>query len=102
MSLAARRATSLGVVVRGVAVVEHQVVAVWVGEERHVADAGVHDLAGQDDAFGLELRPGRGDVVHVKGRVSVLLWRELHTELRRLPDAEAGLPSPELEPPKPL
>ena len=38
-----------------VAVVEHQRVAVRIREERHVADAGVEDLAVEDDALRLQL-----------------------------------------------
>lgn len=46
-----------------IAVVEHEVVAVWVREEGHVADAGVEGVAGELDALGLELGAGGGDVV---------------------------------------
>jgi catechol 2,3-dioxygenase-like lactoylglutathione lyase family enzyme len=46
-----------------VAVMQHQVVAVRVGEERHVAHAGVHDVARELDASGLQLGPRGGDVV---------------------------------------
>ena len=45
-----------------IAVVEHEVVAVWVREERHVADTGVKGVAGELDALGLELGAGGGDV----------------------------------------
>src|ERR1700741_3370841 len=45
--------------VRRVAVVQHQVVAVGIGEEGHVADAGVHNLAGELDALRLQLGPRR-------------------------------------------
>ena len=38
-----------------VAVVEHEGVAVGIGEERHVADAGIEDVAGERDAALLEL-----------------------------------------------
>jgi hypothetical protein len=58
---AARSAVRSGV--RRIAVVEHQVVAVRVRKERHVADAGVEGVAGEFDALGLELGAGRGDVV---------------------------------------
>ena len=43
------------VLVGRVAVVEHQRVAVGVGEERHVADAGVHRVPEERHAIGLEL-----------------------------------------------
>ena len=75
---------------------QHQVVAVGIGEEGHVADPGVEGLAVELDPLGLELRPRRGDVVDVQRRVRVFLRRELHPLLRRLPDAEAGLPRPDL------
>ena len=51
---------------RRVAVVEHQRVAVRVGEERHVADAGVEDVAGEGDALPLESGAGRRDVADVQ------------------------------------
>src|SRR3712207_7975184 len=50
---------------RRVAVVQHQVVAVGIGEERHVADARVQDVAHELDALALELRPrGRRSEEH--------------------------------------
>jgi hypothetical protein len=45
--------------------VQHEVVAVRVGEEGHVADAGGEDVAVELDALGLQLRPGGGDVLDV-------------------------------------
>ena len=50
-------------VVGRVAVVEHEVIAVWVREEGHVADAGVQNVAGELDALGLELGTRGGDIV---------------------------------------
>ena len=52
--------------------VEHEVVAIGIREERHVADAGVEDLARELDAVGLELGTRRGHVVDIQGRVGVL------------------------------
>jgi hypothetical protein len=77
--------------------VEHQVVAVGVGEERHLADAGVERLATEDDARGLELGPGGCDVIDVKGEVGILLGGERDAEPAGLPDPEARLTDPELE-----
>src|SRR4029453_13921635 len=77
--------------------VEHQVVAVRVGEEGHVADAGVEDVAEELDALAPELGPGRGDVVHVERKVRALLRRELEALTGRLPDSEARLADPKLE-----
>ncbi len=54
----------------GVAVVEHQIVAVGVLEEGHVTDAGVEGLAEELDALRLELGPGGGDVVDVQRRMA--------------------------------
>ena len=54
----------LGVRVGRVAVVEHELVAVGVGEDRHVADAGVERLAEERHALGLQLGAGRVDVLH--------------------------------------
>jgi hypothetical protein len=45
------------------AVVEHEVVAVRVRKEGHVADAGVEGVTCELDALGLELGAGGGDIV---------------------------------------
>jgi len=50
-----------------VPVMQHQVVAIRIGEERHGADAGVHYLAGEHDPFALQLAACRRDVVDVQG-----------------------------------
>ena len=68
-----------------VAVVQHQVVAVGVGEEGHVADAGVEGVAAELDPLRLELGAGGGDVVDVQRRVGVLLRRELHARCSPAP-----------------
>ena len=75
---------------------QHQVVPVRVGEERHVADPRVQDVAGEHDALALEVRASRRDVVHVQGGMGVLLRRELHPESLRLPDGEARVAGPDL------
>ena len=54
----------LRVCVRRVAAVQHELVAVGVGEDRHVADAGVEGVAEEGHALGLELRARRVDVLH--------------------------------------
>jgi hypothetical protein len=82
--------------VRRVAVVEDQVVAVGVGEEGHVADAGVDRLAVELHALAFQLLPRGRDVVDVQRRRGVFLRRELEAPFRRLPDAEAGLADPKL------
>jgi hypothetical protein len=51
---------------RRVAVVEHERVAVRIGEERHVADAGVERVAPERHAARLELGPRALDVVDVQ------------------------------------
>jgi len=96
LSSAAERRSSLALA-RRVAVVEHQVVAVGVAEQRHVTDAGVEGVAGELDALGLQLGARRGDVVDVQRRVRVALRGELHPHLLRLPDPEARVADPELE-----
>src|SRR5919204_2968294 len=48
-------ARSSGSLVRRVPAMEHELVAVRVGEERHVADAGVERLADELHALGFEL-----------------------------------------------
>ena len=77
---------------------QHQVVAVGVAEERHVADTGVERVAAELDAFRLELLSCGLDVFDVESQVPVALWLERHSELLRLPDAEAGVAGPELVP----
>src|SRR4051812_9029913 len=54
---------------RDVAVVEHERVPVRVLEERHVADAGVEDVALELEPAGLEVRARLGHVLHVQGDV---------------------------------
>jgi hypothetical protein len=49
--------------VRRVAVVQHQLVAVRVGEDRHVADPGVQGVAEEVHALGLEVGARRVDVL---------------------------------------
>ena len=63
--------------------VEHQVVAVRVGEEGHVADAGVEGLAVELDTLGFQFRAGGADVLDVKGRVGVLLRGKLEAHVGR-------------------
>lgn len=77
--------------------VEHEIVAVRVAEERHVADPGVHGLPGEHDALGLELSPRRCDVVNVQGGMGVLLGCEVHAQAAGLPDGKAGLAEPHLK-----
>jgi threonine/homoserine/homoserine lactone efflux protein len=84
-------------VVGGVAVVQHEVVAVRVGEEGHVTDPRIHDLTGEHDALGLELGTRGRDVVNVKREMGILLWCERHAESLGLPNAEASVPEPDLE-----
>src|SRR5205823_9353544 len=61
----ARYRSSSSVLLNGrVPPVQHQRVAVGVVEERHVADAGVQDLAPELDALGLELPSRLRDVRH--------------------------------------
>src|SRR5829696_1413207 len=90
---AARRG-SLRVCVRRVAVVQHEVVAVGVGEDRHVADAGVEGVAEEGDALGLELRARRVDVLHAQWQRIAGLRHELHPYPLGLPDDEAGVARP--------
>jgi hypothetical protein len=71
-------AATIGRSLRRVAVVQHEVVAVRIGEGRHVTDARVERLAGELDALGFELRARRRHVVDMKGRVGALLGRERH------------------------
>ena len=59
---------------RGVAVVEHQRVAVGVAEERHVAHARVERVAGEGHALRLERRARRFDVVDVQRDRVALTW----------------------------
>ncbi len=62
----AQRARRVSSSTRHVAPVQHQRVALGVGEDRHVADAGVDRLAEEDDALRLQLRAVARDVVGVE------------------------------------
>src|SRR4051794_31764604 len=74
-------------VLRGVAVVEHEHVAVGVAEVGHVADAAVDGVHLELDALGLELRARRLDVVDVE-RDRQAVVGELDAEGVRLHDRE--------------
>src|SRR4051812_14702632 len=72
---------------RRIPAVEHQRVAVGVGEERHVADARVERLAHELHAAGGELLACDRDVVDVQ-RDGVGIAVVLHAHLLRVVDAE--------------
>ena len=76
--------------------VQHQVVAVGVGEEGHLAAAGVQRIARERDAPALQLGAGAVEVVDVQGDVAVFLRREGPADAFGLPDRQAGLAGPEL------
>ena len=78
--------------------VQHQVVAVRVLEERHVADARVEDLAVELDALRLELGPRLGDVRDAQRDVRVRCGANVAADPLGLPDAEADVAGPELGP----
>jgi hypothetical protein len=71
-------------------VVQHELVAVGVGEDRHVADAGVERVAEEGHALGLQLRARRVDVLHAQRQRVAGLSDELHPDLLRLPDAKTS------------
>src|SRR3954449_966233 len=83
-----------GLLVRGVPAVEHELVAVRIGEDRHVADAGVEGVAEELNALGLERRAHLGNVVAAQRPRVALLRDERHPLLLGLPDAEAGIARP--------
>src|SRR5215470_11258040 len=60
-------------ITRRVPPVQHDLIAVWVGEERHVADAGVENVPIERDALLLELSPRLRDVGHAK-REARIVW----------------------------
>src|SRR5215211_9546469 len=93
-SRARSRRCLLRVSVRRVAAVQHELVALGVGEDRHVADAGVEGVAEEGHALGLELRAGRVDVLHAQWQRIAGLGDELHPDPLGLPDDEAGAASP--------
>lgn len=64
---------------------QHAVVAIRIGEERHVTHACIEDLAGKHNAPFFELRPLCGNVLDVEGDVAVLLRRPLPADPLRLP-----------------
>jgi hypothetical protein len=78
-------------------VVQHEIVAVGVGEERHAANACVERLAGEGDALALQLGPGLRDVIDMQREMPILLGRELDPEPPGLPDAKTRVACPELE-----
>lgn len=78
--------------------VQHAVIAIGIGEERHMTNARVEGLASELDALGLKLCPFRGDVLDVERDVTVLLRRPLPPDPLWLPDAEARTTAPELVP----
>src|SRR5215472_766489 len=88
------RSTTL--LIRRVALVQHELVAVGVEEGRHVADARVDGLTVELDALRLQLGPRRLDVVDLEQRDRVRLRLELLAPLSRHPDREAGVADPEL------
>src|SRR3954469_22828441 len=88
------RSTSSGT--RLIPMVEHEVVAVRVAEERHVADPGVERVAEEFDAGRLELPSRLGDIGYVQREVAVVLRCELPPHALRLPDPAAGVADPEL------
>src|SRR3954470_19976066 len=83
-----------GLLVRGVPAVEHELVAVRIGEDRHVADAGVEGVAEELDALGLEHRAHLGDAIAAQRPRVALLGDERHPLLLGLPDPETRVPGP--------
>src|SRR3954470_9325009 len=83
-----------GLPVRRVPAVQHELVAVRIGEDRHVADAGVEGVAEELDALGLEHRAHLGDVVAAQRPWVALLGHERHALLLGLPDPEACVAGP--------
>jgi hypothetical protein len=80
-----------------VTLVQHEVVAVGIGERRHVADTGVEGVAGEGDASGLKLGARGRNVVDAQGKMAVLLGGELHAEPLWLPDRQACGAGPDLK-----
>src|SRR4051812_34108789 len=80
--------------VRRVPAVQHELVPVGVGEDRHVADAGVEGVAEELDALGLEHGAHLSDVVAAQRPRVALLGDERHALLLGLPDPEARVAGP--------
>ena len=74
--------------------VQHELVAVRVGEDRHVADAGIEGLAEEGHALGLELGAPRVDVIHAQRQRIAGLGDEFQPDLLGLPDDEARVARP--------
>src|SRR3954469_24906521 len=83
-----------GLVVRRVPSVQHELVAVRIGEDRHVADAGVEGVAEELDTLGLEGRAHLADVIAAQRPRVPLLGDERHAVLLGLPDSETGVAGP--------
>jgi hypothetical protein len=77
-------------------VVQHEVVAVRIAEERHVAHARVEHVPEELHALALELRLRGGDVVDAERQPIALLRNERHADGLRRPDAQARVARPEL------
>ena len=98
VGVARRRGDGLQLLTLGhpgrVAVVEHQRVAIGVGEDRHVADGGVDGVAGERDAALLERRARRGHVLDVQRDVVGVGLERADAHALRIDDAQrdgAGL-----------
>jgi hypothetical protein len=76
---------------------QHQIVAVGIGEERDPAVPGAHRLASERDTLGFQSGAGGVDIVDPEGAMAVALGREPADALRR-PDAEARFACPDLKP----
>src|SRR3954470_12055136 len=83
-----------GLPVRRVPAVQHELVAVGIGEDRHVADAGVEGVAEELDSLGLEHGAHLSDVVAAQRPRVALLGDERHALLLGLPDPEARVAGP--------
>src|SRR5690242_13769558 len=75
-------------ITRGVPPVQHQLVAVGILEEGHVADAGVEDLAVELDTALLELAPRLGHVRHAQRDVRGVRPLERRADVRRIDQVE--------------
>ena len=70
---------------------QHQVVAVRIGEERHQAHPGVECVAGEGHTLCLELGPRGVDVVDVESRIHVLVLRKPAAQDSRLSGADVAV-----------
>ena len=92
-----KRSAASRLLVRRVAVMKHQVVAVGVREVGHETDSGVERFPIKLDALRFEFPTRLLHVVNVESKMGALLRSKFLAEALRLPDVQACLACPKLK-----